>query len=256
MKQSQKISNTLCVHVFFCYCCYCELGLNTDIIEHVRFILRKTLDPAKDVQLRTRFLLLIPDIFSSATASSPSSQQNFIQTCCDEVIVQLVLPNIVWRAGRAASSVRMTACASLVLILQNDLFKSLQPKQETLDALIKIMLTCLDDDNRSTRLYACNIFLHALSMYGARYDYDQLHKLYPEFVKRLDDQSEEIRFEIIKVFNRYYLCLSAHKYDKVLYQAHLQTIYENLILYLDDSSPEIQSKIFGKFLLFFFFLVL
>jgi dynein assembly factor 5 len=214
-------------------------------MENVRYILRKTLDPAKEAQLRTRFLLLIPELFLTTN--------NFITSNFDVVINEFILPNIVWKAGRAASSVRMTACASLVLVLQQDQTKNLQPKQEILDELAKTILTCLDDDNKSTRLYACNIFLNILCNYGQSYDNDKLHRLYPEFIKRLDDQSDDIRHEIIKVFNRYYTCLNTNNngaYDKVLYQAHLQTIFENLILYLDDSNLDIQSKIFGKLILF------
>ena len=117
----------------------------------------------------------------------------------------------------------------------------------TIESLLKMMLSSLDDDNRSTRNYVCKLFLVILSTYGVKLDKDQLHKLYPEFVKRLDDQSEEIRFEIIDVFRVYVASLNQN-YDTVLYQAHLQTIYENILLYLDDSNLEIQLKIFGSYI--------
>jgi dynein assembly factor 5 len=214
----------------------------------VSAILKVSLDPAKDVQLRTRFLLLIPELFSSATTAATGPDGGFIAKVFDDLITDMMLPNVVWRAGRANSSARMTATASLVLILQLDLVRTIRPKQETLDSLFKTILACLDDDNKSTRFYACKIFLNVLSAYGDRFDRDQLHKLYPEFIKRLDDQSEEIRFEIIKVFGKYCACLgTGGPYDKVLYQAHLQTIDENLILYLDDSNLDIQFKINGDF---------
>lgn len=116
----------------------------------------------------------------------------------------------------------------------------------TIDNLIKMMLSSLDDDNRSTRNYVCKLFLIILSSYGKQLDKDQLHKLYPEFIKRLDDQSEEIRFEILKVFQVYMDSLNQN-YDIVLYQAHLQTIYENVLLYLDDPSIDIQLRIFSKY---------
>jgi dynein assembly factor 5, axonemal len=118
----------------------------------------------------------------------------------------------------------------------------------TIESLIKMMMSSLDDDNRSTRSYVCKLFLLILGLYGKKLDKDQLHKLYPEFIKRLDDQSEEIRFEIIKVFNIYIESLN-QDYDIILYQAHLQTIYENILLYLDDPNLEIQLKIFSKILI-------
>ncbi len=118
----------------------------------------------------------------------------------------------------------------------------------TIESLLKMMLSSLDDDNRSTRSYVCKLFLIILSSYGKALDKDQLHKLYPEFIKRLDDQSEDIRFEIIRVFHVYIDSLNQN-YDNVLYQAHLQTIFENVLLYLDDPNLEIQLKIFSNFFL-------
>ncbi len=35
-------------------------------------------------------------------------------------------------------------------------------------------------------------------------------------------------------------------YDSVLYGGHLQFIFENILLYLDDANLEIQVKVFGK----------
>jgi dynein assembly factor 5 len=116
----------------------------------------------------------------------------------------------------------------------------------TIESLLKMMLSSLDDDNRSTRSYVCKLFLIILSSYGKALDKDQLHKLYPEFIKRLDDQSEDIRFEIIRVFHVYIDSLNQN-YDNVLYQAHLQTIFENVLLYLDDPNLEIQLKIFSNY---------
>jgi dynein assembly factor 5 len=157
----------------------------------------------------------------------------------------MILPNIVWKAGRTAGAVRMSAVASLVLVLQSDLVKEIKLDHNTLNNLYKQMISTLDDENKSTRLYVCKIFLLILKNYGDQFDKDQLHKLYPELIKRLDDQVEEIRHEILSVFSIYIDCLNKN-YDNVLYQAHLQVIYENLLLYLDDSSLDIQLKVFGK----------
>jgi dynein assembly factor 5 len=107
------------------------------------------------------------------------------------------------------------------------------------------MMSCLDDDNKSTRLYVCKLFIILFNNYRTRFTKDQLHLLYPEFIKRLDDHSDEIRFEILKAFSIYIDCLN-NDYDKILYQAHLKVIFENLLLYLDDANFDIQLKVFGK----------
>ena len=219
-----------------------DFGLSEDINEPVMFILKQSLNPARDVQLRTRFLLLIPTVFGSSQTNSAK----FLENSLEDIINDMVLPNIQWKAGRAASAVRMTSIASLALIMQTDTIKNVKIKQETLDSFLKAMLATLDDDNKSTRLYVSKIVYILLSSYGKRFDKDQLHKLYPELVKRLDDQSEEIRAEILNVFYVYVDCLLNGGYDRVLYQAHLQFVYENLLLYLDDSDFNIQTKVFSE----------
>ena len=113
-------------------------------------------------------------------------------------------------------------------------------------------MSCLDDDNKSTRLYVSKLFIILLNNYSQRFSKDQLHLLYPEFIKRLDDHSDEIRFEILKLFFIYIDCLN-NNYDKILYQAHLQVIYENLLLYLDDTNFDVQLKVFSKHHFIFFF---
>ena len=93
-----------------------DCGLSQNVVDQVVHILKVTLNPAKDAQLRTRFLLLIPEIFSN----------DFILTCFETIINNMIMPNIVWKAGKAANAVRMSAVASLVLIMQIDLVKSIQ----------------------------------------------------------------------------------------------------------------------------------
>ena len=224
--------------IIFCYLVK-EQGLGNEILTNVMTILKTCLSPNKDIQMRTKFLLLIPELFSS---TSESSEKTFLECCFEEILNEMIIPNIAWKAGRSAGALRMTACASLVLLMQNKVTKTISLSNECVEKVIKMMLSTLDDDNKSTRLYVTRVFLMALDYYGQRLDKDQLHKLYPEFIKRLDDQCEEIRLEILKIFYIYFSCLNQN-YDKILYQAHLQMIFENLLLYLDDANEEFQIKI-------------
>ena len=48
----------------------------------------------------------------------------------------------------------------------------------TIETLLKMILSSLDDDNRSTRNYVCKLFLIILNSYGKELDKDHLHKLY------------------------------------------------------------------------------
>lgn len=210
-------------------------------------ILKIVQNPNKDAQLRTRFILLIPEIFVS---SAKDADQKFLKTYLDEILKEMLIPNVVWKAGRSASAVRLSTTASILLLIQNDIVKSIQLNEQTIDSLKKMMLSCLDDDNKSTRLYASKILVILLTNYGRALDFDELHKLYPEFIKRLDDQSNEVRLEILKGFNVYFECFKGRNYDKILYKAHLQNIFENLLLYLDDPNSDFQLKILGMSLFY------
>jgi hypothetical protein len=104
------------------------------VINQVLTILKSSLDPTKEPQLRTRFLLLIPEIFSSSSnrisVSKELGEENkknsiFLERCVEEIINEMILPNIIWKAGRSASAVRMTAIASLALIMQEDTVKNI-----------------------------------------------------------------------------------------------------------------------------------
>ena len=98
-------------------------------------ILKSCLDPSKEPQLRTRFLLLIPDMFSSSSIRTSVSKELgeedikknavFLERCVEEIINEMILPNIIWKAGRSASAVRMTAIASLALIMQEEIVQKI-----------------------------------------------------------------------------------------------------------------------------------
>jgi dynein assembly factor 5, axonemal len=225
-----------------------DFGLAENVLENVIHILKICLDPLKDVQLRTKFLLLIPDIFKYKKSDHLKLSENefgYLNVYFDQIINEMIIPNINWKSGRSASAVRMTAMASLAIIFHSDTVSFLNVTNDTLNNLSKIALSCLDDENKSTRLYSCKIFIVLLYNYGQRMSKDELHKFYPEFIKRLDDQTDEIRIEILKVFSLYISTLN-NDYDKILYQAHLEMIFENLLLYLDDPTSDFQQKILGK----------
>lgn len=109
------------------------------------------------------------------------------------------------------------------------------------------MLATLDDENKLTRQYTCKIL--NILLINHRIELDQLHKMYIEMLKRLDDNSEDIRVATIDMFNAYFqniIINHLNNYDKILYQAHLEAIYQGLLIHLDDPNPAIQESILGN----------
>lgn len=106
------------------------------------------------------------------------------------------------------------------------------------------MLSTLDDDNKNTRFYSAKIIKILLKLYKGKISLDELHKMYTELLKRLDDNSEDIRFEALNIFQIYFENLNSFgSYDKILYQAHLQVLYQGLLIHLDDPNQIIQEKV-------------
>ena len=62
---------------------------------------------------------------------------------------------------------------------------------------------------------------------------DELHNLYVELLKRLDDSSDELRLSVTDTLTTFFTLLP-EDYDKDLYKAHLQVLYRGLLIHLDD----------------------
>ena len=58
----------------------------------------------------------------------------------------------------------------------------------------------LEDDNVSTRLLSCRILTKVFHTVGHSLDQDQLHNMYPDLLKRLDDSSDDIRLAMCQTF--------------------------------------------------------
>ncbi len=233
-----------------------ECSLTEQILNVAISILKTCLNPSKDTQLRSKFLLLIPEIFFclktpsySALDELSKTNSKFLEASIEVIINEMIVPNVIWKAGRSAGAVRMSAIAALVMIIQSEVMQHVKIKLSTIEGLLTLLTSVLDDDNKTTRLYVCKIYYIILKYFGQKLSKDDLHKLYPEFIKRLDDANEEVRYEVLSVFFVYMESLKEN-YDKILYGAHLQMIFENILLYLDDSNTDVQLRVLSKLEIF------
>ena len=62
---------------------------------------------------------------------------------------------------------------------------------------------------------------------------DELHKVYVELLKRLDDSSDELRVAVTATLKTFFSLLP-EDYNRELYKAHLQFLYRGLLIHLDD----------------------
>jgi dynein assembly factor 5 len=111
--------------------------------------------------------------------------------------------------------------------------------------LITQLKTSMDSDNKNTRLVSCRVMTRLFELMGNSLDQNNLHNMYPELLKRLDDSSDEIRIVVTKTFLAYLECFG-DDYQVDMYRLHLEAIYKGLLVHLDDPEPKIQNAILGK----------
>ena len=99
----------------------------------------------------------------------------------------------------------------------------------------------LDEDNTTARMIATRALAKLFSV--ASFDPDELHKIVPELIKRLDDRENSIRLSVTTTMLSLIDALP-DPYDSGLYRAHCDSLYEGLLIHLDDSEQEIQEAVF------------
>ena len=111
---------------------------------------------------------------------------------------------------------------------------------------MKQLRSTLEDDKSNTRLLSCRILTHLFTALSTHLDQHELHNMYPDPLKRLDDSNDDIRRAICKTFVAYFDCFESG-YDVSLYHAHLEALYKGLLVHLDDPDESIQDAVLGKF---------
>ncbi|XP_064394922.1 dynein axonemal assembly factor 5-like [Halichondria panicea] len=204
-------------------------------------ILTSCLRPDADPEMRLHFITLLIRLLMEAS-SSMNSQDQFNQFA-SAVVTDIIIPNCVWKGGRTAAAIRTAAMTSLQALLQSNLLA-----REQLDSfmsqLMPKVISCLDDDNRSTRLVTSQVLQLLLLTNPPSITVNVLHTLYSDLLKRLDDSSDEIRLSITHTLIAFIRAFP-EGYDSTLYRAHLEELYKGLLIHLDDPSPQIQEAIFN-----------
>ncbi|KAK7506627.1 hypothetical protein BaRGS_00002102 [Batillaria attramentaria] len=217
-----------------------EAGLVVgELLDEVFTIFKCCLKVDKDPEMRLKFFALLSKLVMNS-ANPLDSQQQFGRVA-PSIVKDIILPNCVWKAGRTAGAIRTTAVSCLWALLQSGVLtkESLAPMAED---LVTQITTTMDDDNKSTRLISCRVMTRTFETLGSTLDQDQLHNLYPELLKRLDDSSDDIRVTVSCTFLAYFDCFQ-DKYDRDLYGAHLEAIYKGLLVHLDDPEQKIQEAV-------------
>ena len=165
----------------------------------------------------------------------------------EHVLAAMLLPNLVWRAGRVAEQVRLAAMLCVSRLLPRGLVSPTQ-LHGMIESGLPVLLSCLDDDNAETRGLSCETIGQVLRQLGAaRLTEANTRALYPELLKRLDDASDSVRLKVCAPLVDF---LHATNYstnyssDGANFdRTNFQYLLRGLLVHLDDASAEIQQAV-------------
>lgn len=91
-------------------------------IDKIIPIVQSNLNVNKDTETRTKSLILLSQIFLKCDQINTQNLLKYL----DSIINDIILPNIVWKAGRTATAIRMTAVATLITLVQTNFFEKVE----------------------------------------------------------------------------------------------------------------------------------
>ncbi|XP_022051018.2 dynein axonemal assembly factor 5 isoform X2 [Acanthochromis polyacanthus] len=197
------------------------------------------LQPNRDPEMRMSVFTMLAKLLLDAD-NTLDSRGRFREDS-EQFLCGVLLPNLVWHAGRTAAAVR-TAVLSCVLALLHG--QAITPAQllGLEEKLRPQLLSALDEDSQMSRLFACRSLSAILRLIGTSLHQEALNKIYPELLKRLDDSSEEVRGEALQALDLWLSSLTKD-YDLELCSPHLQLFFQQLLLHLDDPDGSVQDRV-------------
>ncbi|ODM95566.1 Dynein assembly factor 5, axonemal [Orchesella cincta] len=206
-------------------------------------ILVSYLGPKRDPEVRLSLFTELAGIlkFYSEIEHTPQQLEQ-IQFFVKTIIEDILNKSLVWRAGKSAGALRAAALNCLVTILLGKLLKI-----DDIVALASNIATgcigLLDEQLYLNRLFSVKCLGQLFVCCENRLEIDHVNKVYPELLKRMDDENKEVRMASATALSEVYSNLP-DEYTVERFKAHLDHAVGVLIVHLDDRDEEIQESVF------------
>ncbi|KAK5856297.1 hypothetical protein PBY51_007905 [Eleginops maclovinus] len=209
-----------------------------EFVSQLMPLLCSCLQPDRDIEMRMTIFTMLAKLLLDATNTLDS--QGHFRDESEKFLCEVLLPNLVWRAGRTAAAVRTSALSCLLALLHGG---AITPGQLLCleEKVSPQVLSALEEDSQMGRLMACRSLSTILRLIGTSLHPEALNKIYPMLLKRLDDSSEEVRSVALQALGLWLSSLTKD-YHPELYAAHLQLLFQQLLLYLDDPDDSVQGQ--------------
>ena len=155
------------------------------------------------------------------------------------ILSEIIVKNLVWRAGRVEGTVRKVTLAAVHALLRAG---SIKPNAlyKMAPQLVPIITTQMDDSETSMRHIAAlclNVIFERLK--GA-FGHQAVTELYPTLVKRLDDSNDEVRIQSCRALGAFMSASSEGAFSGTA----LDYTLDQLFIHLDDPDPTIQAVVY------------
>ena len=207
-------------------------------VPEISLIFQMYLDVDKEPEVRLKFSTVLCKLVLSASTTLDSKGK--LKDHASLLIKDAILPNLIWKAGRTNAANRTSCVTALWAILEGE-FLSKQEMDNLTKDLIPCLTSMLEEDNVTARIISTKALSKVLS--ESSVDVDELHKMIPELLKRLDDREDSVRIGVTKTM-RALIAALPRPYNCNLYRAHCDFFYEGLLVHLDDSDTNIQTVVF------------
>lgn len=209
---------------------------------------------AEEYSLRITILALLQTILSDDSfyqnLGYPGAFSSFSAEFTVDVLLSLILPNLVWRSGSMASSLRKLAVATLFSLLSG---KSNLVRPDTVAYLIPVLNSNLGDTDPTTRELSCvclSLVLQQVSsdIYATigKSSTQIIDSLGSRLLELLDDDADPVRLAGCHTLKDYiFLTHTSAANSSFSHEAaSVENIISTLLIQLDDPDQEIQDNVF------------
>ncbi|KAE9037934.1 hypothetical protein PR003_g6197 [Phytophthora rubi] len=191
------------------------------------------LEPAQDADVRLAFLALLETMLGTNAISQAFKPFSV------PLLQKAIIPNIVWRGGRVASTIRKVGVACAYTLLRQGIAD--QPCLfETAPQMLPVLKSSMDDSDAKTRQLVCLAFQYLFVALPGCLGEEPVHQLYAEILKRLDDSNDTVRKAACQTFATFLKAAPKEHFQGTIIDYTLDCLF----VHLDDSEPDIQEAVF------------
>ena len=257
----------------------CLLHAKSAITPYLHLVLPILIETTKqttDAEVRLKQFILLSELFSDNHRDESSSLiygiEKDLTDFVDSLLVTVIIPGLVWTAGRTAEAIRTASVCCLCALLQRILsdfkasFESISNQDQKdalenksmklfamdqrfaqlLNQIIPILISLMDDNSRKTRIYSLEAVALVMSIgkiLNCITD-EHIHRIYPVVLKRLDDGCDDVRCIGVDALKQVWKALPEN-YDLEFSRSHVDVLYTTCIVHLDDPERKFQELMLG-----------